>query len=191
LIKGASEAAIRYLIAKEDIDILLTRKRQWIEKQMKVTLQGFLDIYGFGMEVTNVLIPMIHPPIEVVPAFRSVASANEDKDRYKKEAESYYNRIVPRARADATRVIEEAKAYQVAKINRAYGEAQRFLKRLERYNSSKDITEARIYLETMEKVLPGINKFILTPGTSKGILDLRPYTGRQGPLEGLMEGRKQ
>lgn len=191
LIRGASEAAIRYLIAKEDIDILLTRKRHRIEEEIKMILQGFLDIYGFGIEVTDVVIPVIHPPIEVVPAFRSVASASEDKDRYKREAESYYNRIVPQARADATRVIEEAKAYKVTKINRADGEAKRFLKKLEPYKDSRDITKTRVYLETMEKVLPGINKFILPPGTSKDILDLRSHTGKQGPLEGLMGGGKQ
>jgi membrane protease subunit HflK len=191
LIKGASEAVIRYLIAKEDIDILLTRKRHWIEEEIKTNLQGLLDTYGFGIEVADVVIPVIHPPIEVVPAFRSVASAHEDKDRYKREAESYYNRIVPQARADATRVIEEAKAYKVVKINRADGEAKRFLKKLEPYQGSRDITKTRVYLETMEKVLPGINKFILTPGTSKDILDLRPYTGKQGPLEGLTGGGKK
>ncbi|MGD8983214.1 MAG: FtsH protease activity modulator HflK [Desulfobacteraceae bacterium] len=188
LIKGGSEATIRYIIAKEDIDILLTRKRHWIEEETKKILQGFLDTYGFGIEVTNVVIPVIHPPIEVVPAFRAVASASEDKDRYKREAESYYNRIVPQARADAARIIEEAKAYKVVKINRADGEANRFLMKLEAYESSRDITKTRVYLETMEKVLPGINKFILTPGTSKDILDLRPYTGKQGPLEGLTGG---
>jgi membrane protease subunit HflK len=191
LMKGASEATVRYLIAKEDIDILLTKRRHWIEEEIKKTLKGFLDRYGFGIEVTKVSIPVIHPPIEVVPAFRSVASASEDKERYTREAESYFNRIVPQARADAARVLEEARAYKIAKVNRAKGEAKRFLKKLERYKAARDITETRIYLETMEKVLPGINKFILTPGTSKDILDLRSYTGKQGPLEGLMGGGKQ
>jgi HflK protein len=191
LIKGGAEATIRFLIAKEDIDILLTRKRHWIEEEIKTNLQGLLDAFGFGIEVTDVLIPVIHPPIEVVPAFRSVASANEDKDRYKREAESYYNRIVPKARADAARVIEEARAYKVSQINKADGEANRFLKKLERYEDSRDITKTRVYLETMEKVLPGVNKFILTPGTSKDILDLRPYTREKGPLEGLTGGEKE
>ncbi len=190
LMKGASEATVRYLIAKEDIDILLTKRRHWIEEEIKKTLKGFLDRYGFGIEVTKVAIPVIHPPIEVVPAFRSVASASEDKERYTKEAESYFNRIVPQARADAARMLEEARAYKIAKINRAKGEAKRFLKKLEPYKAARDITETRIYLETMEKVLPGTNKFILTPGASKDILDLRSYTGKQGPLEGLMGGGK-
>ncbi|MBL7203721.1 MAG: FtsH protease activity modulator HflK, partial [Desulfobacteraceae bacterium] len=107
LLKGVSEAAVRYLIAKEGLDNLLTKKRHWVEDEIRKTLQGFLDTYGFGIQVTNVAIPVIHPPIEVVPAFRSVASASEDKERYKREAESYFNRIVPRARADASRVLEE------------------------------------------------------------------------------------
>ena len=191
LMKGASEAAVRFLIAKEDIDILLTRKRHWIEEEIKKTLQGFLDKYDFGIEVTKVAIPVIHPPIEVVPIFRSVASASEDKERYVREAESYFNRIVPRARADAARILEEARAYRIAKVNRAKGEARRFSEQLDQFRASRDISMTRIYLETMENVLPGINKFILTPGASNDILDLRPYIGTQGSLEGLMGGAKE
>ena len=191
LLKGVSEAAVRYLIAKEGIDNLLTKKRHWVEDEIRKTLQGFLDRYGFGIEVTDVAIPVIHPPIEVVPAFRSVASASEDKERYKREAESYFNRIVPRARADASRVLEEAKAYKVVKVNRAKGEAERFLKKLGQYKAKRDITKTRIYLETIEKVFPGINKLIIKPGADKGILDLRPYTAKQGTIEGLIGGGKQ
>ena len=191
LMKGASEAAVRYLVAKEDIDVLLTKKRHWIEEEIKKTFQGFLDRYGFGIEVTKVAIIVIQPPIEVVPAFRSVASASEDKERYIREAESYFNRIVPRARADASRALEEARAYRIVKVNRAKGEAKRFLEQLDQYRAAKDISMTRIYLETMEKVLSGINKFILSPGASKDILDLRPYTGTQGSLEGLIGGGKE
>jgi len=189
--KGVSEAAVRYLIAKEDIDILLTRKRHWIEEEIRKTLQGFLDIYAFGIEVTKVAIPVIHPPIEVVPVFRSITSASEDKERYIREAESYFNRIVPRARADAARALEKARAYRIVKVNRAKGEARRFSEQLDQFRDSRDISMTRIYLETMEKVLPGVNKFILTPGASNDILDLRPYIGPQGSLEGLMGGAKK
>jgi len=191
LIKGASEAAVRYIVAKEDIDILLTKKRHWIEEKIKKTLEDLLERYGIGVEVTEVAILAVHPPIEVVPAFRSVASASEDKERYAREAESYFNRIVPRARADAARVIEEARAYQMVKTNRARGESDRFLQRLDQYRAAKEITMIRIYLETMEQVLPGIKKFILPPGSSQDILDLRTYTGEKGPLEGLMGGGKE
>ncbi|MBL7225188.1 MAG: HflK protein, partial [Desulfobacteraceae bacterium] len=130
-------------------------------------------------------------PIEVVPAFRSVASASEDKERYKREAESYFNRIVPRARADASRVLEEAKAYRITKVNRAKGEADRFLKKLGQYKAKRDITKTRTYLETIEKVFPGINKVIIKPGADKGILDLRPNTTRQGAIKSLIGGGKK
>jgi len=191
LMRGVSEAAVRYLIAKEDIDTLLTSKRHWIEIEVKKTLQEFLDIYDFGIEVTKVAIPVIHPPIEVVPVFRSITSASEDKERYIREAESYLNRIVPLARADAATTLEKARAYRIAKVNRAKGEARRFAEQLDQFRHSRDISMTRIYLETMENVLPGINKFILTPGASNDVLDLRPYIGTQGSLEGLMGGAKK
>jgi len=149
-------------------------------------LQGLLNEYGIGIEVLGVAIQELHPPIEVVPAFRAVASASQDKERYINEAESYLNRIVPRARADAKRVIEEAESYKITSINQAKGEADRFLKRLARYREASRVTASRYYLETMEKTLSKVNKFILAPGPSKDILDLRPYI--KGSIETMIGG---
>ena len=176
IMKGISESAVRHTVAKEDTGTLLTEKRHSIEEGIRKMLQGFLDSYGLGIEVLKIGISEIHPPIEIVPAFRSVADARQDKETYIREAESYLNETVPLARAEAAKAIEEAKAYKISKINRAEGEAKRFLEKLEQYRNAEDITMERIYLETMEKVLPGINKFILSPGESKDILDLRAYT---------------
>ena len=180
MMKGAAEMAIRYVVAKQEIETILTVKRQPMEEEIRNLLQGFSHKHALGMEVTRVDISEIHPPIEIVPAFRSVADARQHKERSIREAESYSNEIVPIARAEAAKVVSEARAYKAVKINRAEGEAERFLKKLDQYSETKNITMDRIYLETMEKVLPRMNKFILRPRESKDILDLRTYTLTKG-----------
>lgn len=186
LLRAATESTIREIVAGERIDMLLSEDRPVIEKRINMDLQGLLNECGIGIEVLGVAIQELHPPIEVVPAFRAVASASQDKERYINEAESYLNRIVPRARADAKRVIEEAESYKITSINQAKGEADRFLKRLARYREASRVTASRYYLETMEKTLSKVNKFILAPGPSKDILDLRPYI--KGSIETMIGG---
>jgi len=180
LLRGVSEAAVRYVVGKEDIETLLTESRPLIEEEIQRTLQGFLDTYASGIQVMQVGVSEIHPPIEIVPAFRSVANAGQDKERYIREAESYLNEIVPLARAEAAKLVEEAEAYKISKINSAEGEAYRFVRKVEQYENAQDITSHRIYLETMEKVLSGTNKFILRPSESKDILDFRTDTKPRG-----------
>jgi len=186
LLRAATESTIKEIVASERIDILLSEDRPVIEKRINMDLQALLNEHGIGIEVLGVAIQELHPPIEVVPAFRAVASASEDKERYINEAESELNRTVPRARADAKRIIEEAESYKIVSINRAKGEADRFLKRLVRYKEASEVTASRYYLETMEKTLSKVNKFILAPGPSKDILDLRPYI--KGSIEATIGG---
>jgi membrane protease subunit HflK len=189
VLRAATESTIRKIVASERIDVLLSEDRAAIEKRINRDLQALLNEYGIGIEVLGVAIQELHPPIEVVPAFRSVATAREDKERYINEAESELNQIVPRARADAKRIMEEAESYKIASINQAKGEADRFLKRLARYKEASSVTASRYYLETMEKTLPKVNKFILAPGSSKDILDLRPYI--KGSIEALTGGEQK
>ncbi len=180
MMKGAAEAAIRYVVAKQQIETIFTVKRQPMEEEIRNLLQGFSHKHALGVEVARVDISETHPPIEIVPAFRSVSDARQHKERSIREAESYSNEIVPIARAEAAKVVSEAQAYKAVKINRAEGEAKRFLKKLDQYRDAEDITRDRIYLEAMEKVLPRMNKFILRPRESKDILDLRTSTLTKG-----------
>jgi len=187
LLRAATESVIRRTVSEEKVDILLSEDRAPLEMKIKSALQDLLDKYDIGIEVMNVGIQELHPPIEVVPAFRAVAAACEDKERYINEAESYYNKVISRARADAERIIREAEAYKMASINRARGEAKWFRNLLTRYKEAPSVTTTRYYLETMERTLPKVNKFIFTPGAPGGILDLRSYIG--GALESILKGR--
>jgi membrane protease subunit HflK len=125
----------------------------------------------------------VHPPDQVVDAFKDVASAREDKSRFINEAQAYSNDILPKARGQAARITNAAQAYSEAKIRRSQGEASRFLAVLKEYKKAKDITRRRLYLETMESILsnPDAEKLILSDDALKKSIPYLPLdTVRRG-----------
>ncbi|MCX5867555.1 MAG: hypothetical protein NT009_08815 [Proteobacteria bacterium] len=116
----------------------------------------------------------MHPPDEVLQAFRDVASAKEDKSRLTNEAEGYRNDVVPKARGEAAKLVKEAEAYKEVRIDRADGDAQRFLKLLGEFQRAPEVTRKRVYLEAMEELLPNLDKFILEKDFGKSIVPYLP-----------------
>ncbi len=115
----------------------------------------------------------VHPPLEVVPAFRDVASAREDKDRIINEALGFKDETLPRARGDAERLLLEAEGYRTDRIERARGDADRFTAMAARYRDTRTVTKVRLYLETMESLLAGVEKYIVSSDVELEGYDLR------------------
>ena len=176
----AGEAAMREVIGNGRIDDALTTGKQEIQAQTRELMQRILDTYDTGLSVVAVQMQNVHPPDEVIEAFKDVASAREDKSRFINEAEAYQRDILPKARGEASRITNEAQAFKEANIRRAEGDAARFLSVLAEYNKAKDITRKRMYLETMEEILsnPETEKLILSDDALKKSV---PYL----PLEKL------
>ncbi|NDV18057.1 FtsH protease activity modulator HflK [Pseudodesulfovibrio sp. JC047] len=160
----ASEAAMREIIGKGKIDDALTTGKQEIQAETRVLMQNILDLYETGLSIVAVQMQNVHPPAEVVDAFKDVASAREDKSRFINEAEAYQRDILPKARGEAAHIVNTAQAYKEGKIRQAQGDAARFLSVLTEYNKAKDITRKRMYLETVESILtnPGVEKLIMS-----------------------------
>ncbi|WP_193771068.1 FtsH protease activity modulator HflK [Candidatus Magnetaquicoccus inordinatus] len=178
LVRNASEASIRQVIGRNSIDTALTAGKEKIQADTKQTLQNILDSYRSGLRVIAVQLQQVAPPEEVIHAFKDVASAREDRERAINEAEGYANDILPKAKGEAAKQIQEAEAYKTAKQTKAEGDVHRFLSLLNEYTKAKDITRTRLYLETMEKILPDINKMVLQPGVHQGVLPYLPLPGR-------------
>ncbi|MBF0184056.1 MAG: FtsH protease activity modulator HflK [Magnetococcales bacterium] len=178
LVRNASEASIRQVIGRNSIDTALTTGKEKIQADTKQTLQAILDAYRSGLRVIAVQLQQVAPPEEVIHAFKDVASAREDRERAINEAEGYANDILPKAKGEAAKQIQEAEAYKTAKQTKAEGDVHRFLSLLNEYNKAKEITRTRLYLETMEKILPDINKVVVQPGTHQGVLPYLPMPGR-------------
>jgi membrane protease subunit HflK len=173
VVAACGQASLRRVIGVTGIDQLLTTDRSRIEGMVTTRLQTLLDESSAGIEVIDVKLQDVHPPVEVVSAFREVASAKEDKSRMINQAEAYRDSLLPEARGQAAKLLAEAEAEKNESVERSTGEASRFMSMVEQYGKSRDVTEIRMYLETMEAVLPGLEKFIVEPGTGGEPLDLR------------------
>ena len=160
-VKAAAETAMREVIAKSRLQPILTEGRSSIEIETQEIIQGILDEYESGIQVTQVQTQKADPPDQVIDAFRDVQAARADMERSKNEAEGYANDVIPRARGDAAKILQEAEAYKQQVVAAAEGEASRFIAIYNEYAKAKKVTQERMYLETMEKVLADINKVII------------------------------
>ena len=190
-IRHAAEAAMREIMGKGRIDEALTTGKERMQDDTYVLVQDILDQYKTGIEITAVQMQNVHPPEQVVEAFKDVASAREDKSRYINEAEAYQRDILPKARGEAARIVNAAQAYQEAKVRKSQGDAARFLSVLAEYNKAKQITEKRLFLETMERILsrPEVEKLILTDDALKKSVPYLPLD--KLPAQKPQEAEKQ
>jgi membrane protease subunit HflK len=166
-IKAVSESAMRDIIARSELAPILNRDRGRIATDLRAAVQGTLDSYDAGINVVRVNFAKADPPNEVINAFREVQAAQQERDRLEKEADAYANKVTAGARGQAAQLFEEAEAYRAQVVNNAEGEASRFLSVYAEYVKAPEVTRKRMYLETMERVLGGMNKVILD-GVSGG-----------------------
>ena len=182
LIKDATESALRQTIGSHPIDDPLTEKKAEIMDEIQLLLQQMLDDYKCGNDIRQVQLQDVNPPQEVDFAFKDVQSAKEEKEQLINQALGYQNDLIPKARGEAVKMIREAEGYREERVKRAEGDASRFLSVLAEYRKAKNVTEKRLYLETMEQILPGIDKVILDEEAGN-LLNILPL----GNLGGVMK----
>ncbi|MDS9467842.1 FtsH protease activity modulator HflK [Paracoccus sp. MBLB3053] len=180
-IRAVAESAMRDIVARSELAPILNRDRGTIGEDLKLAVQNTLDAYEAGINVVRVNLDRADPPREVIDSFREVQAAQQERDRLEKEADAYANRVLANARGEAAAVIERSEAYRADAVNTAEGEAARFNSVYDEYVKAPDVTRRRMYLETMEKVLGGVNKVILDGETGQGVV---PYL----PLDQLRSG---
>jgi membrane protease subunit HflK len=181
-VRTAAEASLRTVVGRNKIDETLTTGKFKIQEETKIQLQLILDKYDSGIHVVAVQLQDVSPPKEVIGAFKDVASAKEDKNRMVNQAEGYRNNVIPKARGEAEAMIRDAEGFKQARIKRSEGDAAKFTTILREYRKAKSITQKRLYLETMERVLPNIEKIIIpdkNSGNMLNLLNLNPGKGGQ------------
>ena len=179
-VREAAEASLRSVVGRNKIDETLTTGKFQIQEGTKTQLQLILDKYESGIHVVAVQLQDVSPPKEVIGAFKDVASAKEDKNRMVNQAEGYRNDVIPKARGEAEAMIRDAEGFRESRIKRSEGDAAKFTTILKEYRKAKSITQKRLYLETMERVLPGIEKIIVPDkdsGNMLNLLNLNPGKG--------------
>lgn len=165
-IKFVAETAMREVIGLTKITDVLAKEKDKIGQDVKTLMQSILDSYDIGVSVIGVQLRRIEPPQEVIDAYRDVQNAKQDKEREINKAESYRNDIVPRSRGAAEQILQDAEAYKNSAIASASGDSQRFNTIYDQYKNAKDVTRKRMYLETMEKILPSMDKVIVDRNSS-------------------------
>ena len=178
--REASEASLRTVVGRHNIDEALTSGKLMIQEETKELLQSILDKYKTGVQVVAVQLQDVSPPKQVIDAFKDVASAKEDKNRMINEAEGYRNDVIPKARGEAQAMIREAEGFREARISRAEGDVAKFKAILKEYSKAKDVTRKRLYLEAMEEILPGLEKYIVPNGEDGNLLNLLNLGGTKG-----------
>ncbi len=171
-VREASEASLRTVVGRHNIDEALTSGKFMIQEETKELVQSILDKYKTGIIVVAVQLQDVSPPQQVIAAFKDVASAKEDKNKMVNQAEGYRNDIIPKARGEAQAMIREAEGYRNARIARAEGDVAKFSAVLKEYRKAKGVTETRMYLETLEEILPNKQKIIVPDAKSGNLINL-------------------
>ena len=173
-VKIAAEGALRDVISRTPIQSAMSDKRQQIADETRAVLQKLLDDDQAGVEITQVQLQRVEPPLAVIDAFNDVQRARADQERARNEAEAYANDILPRARGEAEHIREEGEAYKAQVVNLAHGEADAFLPVLKSYEQAKDVTAWRLYLDSVDEVLRKASKVIVDT-SGKGVSSVMPY----------------
>jgi Cu+-exporting ATPase len=166
-VRSAAEAVIQSVVTSSSLDDVMTRNRRAIESTAREQLQARLTRYGAGVRVLQVKLEDVHPSVEVVDAFREVSDAFEEKSRLINEAQGYSNEQIALARGNAVAALQNANAFMAGRATRAAGDASRFDSAAAAYRLAPEVTSSRLYLETVEQVLPGKTKLIVDKTTNK------------------------
>jgi membrane protease subunit HflK len=179
-VKAVAESAMREVIGRGQIQRILTADRPKIEADVQELMQGVLNGYKAGILVLQVQLQSVDPPEQVIAAFKDVTAAQQDQNRLRNEAEAYANRVVPEANGKAAAIVQEAEGYKLQTVAQATGQVSRFAQVYAQYKKAPEVTRERLYLETMERVLAGMDKVILdqSGGQGQGVVPYLPL----GPL---------
>jgi modulator of FtsH protease HflK len=171
-LRDMSEAAMRQTVGDRTVNEVLTVGRQEVASNVEVILQKMCDDYENGIRIDQVVLQDVNPPQPVKPSFNAVNQAQQERETLINQAESEYNRVIPRARGEAEETIQLAEAYMLNRVNGAKGEAARFESLYQEYVKAPDVTKKRIYLETMALILPKLGNKIIVDERGNNVLPL-------------------
>ena len=175
--RAMNEAVMREVVGDRTVTEVLTVGRQEIEALVEERLQALANQYEMGITIDQVVLQDVNPPDPVKPSWDEVNQAQQQRDRMINEARGEYNRVIPRARGEALQAVLQAEGYGLDRINRAEGNAVRFTALYEEYRQAPEVTQRRLYLETMQRVLPAVGRKLYVDTASTGVLPLLSLDG--------------
>ena len=177
-LRDLSESVMREVVGDRTVDEVITIGRQEIEDEALVKMQELTSKYGIGVSIDQVQLKNINPPRPVQESFNEVNQAQQEKESLINAARREYNKVVPLAEGEKDQRIRAADGYRLKRINEAEGDAARFNAVLTEYLKAPEVTRRRIYIETLEQVLPGLESKIIMDNQSQQVLPLLPLGGK-------------
>jgi len=180
-IRDISEAVTRKIVGDANVSDVMTTERAVLAQKIQDELQKILNSYEMGVRIITCKFQDVNPPEKVKAAFNGVNEAEQQKESLILQAREEYNQEVPRARGQAKQMIQEAEGYALERVNRAQGEATRFLALLDEYKKFPEVTRKRLYLETLERIIPRMQDAIILDGQSgkSSVLPILPLQFRE------------
>lgn len=178
-LRDLSEAIMRQVIGDRSINEVITERLE-IADRSKVDLQRVLDEAETGLTIVNIELKNTNVPVPVQPSFNEVNQALQEKEKTIYQAREDYNKAIPAAKGEAERVIREAEGYALDRINTAQGDSSLFVSQYTAYAKSKNVTRRRMYLETMQNVIPKLGGKYIIDGDQKSMLPLLNLDAKGG-----------
>ena len=175
--RAMNEAVMRQVVGDRTVTEVLTVGRQAIETRAEELLRALTQQYEMGITIEQVVLQNVNPPDPVKPSWDEVNQAQQQRDRMINEARAEYNKVIPRAKGEAQQAVLEAEGYSLNRVNRSQGASARFRSIQEAYRKAPDVTRRRLYLETMERVVPRMGGKVFLDPKARGILPLLPLDG--------------
>ena len=171
-LRYVSESVMREVVGDRTVDEVITIGRQEIESEALTKMQVLSTKYAMGISIDQVQLKNINPPRPVQESFNEVNQAQQEKEKLINEARRDYNKVIPLAEGEKDQRIREADGYRLKRINEAAGDVARFSALLAEYSKAPEVTRRRIYIETLQDVLPRLRSKIIVDEQTSGVLSL-------------------
>jgi len=171
-LRDISEAAMRQIVGDRTVNEVLTVGRAEISSRLEELVQQLCRDYSLGIKVEQIVLQDVNPPEPVKAAFNAVNEAQQEKETLINQAKAEYNKVIPKASGQAKETIQIAEGYATERVNNAQGDVARFNALYSEYIKAQEVTKRRIYLETMEEVVPKLGQKIITDQKGGNILPL-------------------
>jgi membrane protease subunit HflK len=181
-LRDISETTMRQVVGDRTVNEVLTVGRTEIAATLETTMQELCREYSLGVSIDQVVLQDVNPPDPVKDAFNAVNEAQQEKETLINQAKSEYNKIIPKARGQAKETIQKAEGYATERKNNAQGDASRFNALYREYIKAPEVTRKRIYLETMEVVIPKLGNKIITDNEGNNVIPLLQMPVNQSPI---------
>ena len=171
-LRDISEAAMRQIVGDRTVNEVLTVGRAEVASEAELIIQAIVDEYELGIKIEQMVLQDANPPDPVKPSFNGVNEAEQQRETLINQARADYNRVIPRAAGEAQQTIQQAEGYALSRVNTAEGEVSKFNDLYSEYIKAPEVTKTRIFLETMEEILPKMGQKIITDEKGNSVIPL-------------------